>query len=262
MRTPWSVPLFLVASLAAVAVVYRDPGTGMPEAGGPDVRVVGLQRQSSPAPVPVFGDGNVDPLRLALEVRLPRARILGLEPATTRVLRLEDDHGLNLLDPAGTALEPGVHTAADGRYLRLYLRTPTAPSASAGGVLVEGVLALRVAERSRVHVAPQEKPLNPGTRFHLGEHELEVVETGTLSWNGHATLTLASRRPLDAIGAYRLLTGTGRRVDLEPRALYATGDTWRQTLEGEEALDSASLAIEVWEDVRTIELPFRVTAAL
>ena len=45
-------------------------------------------------------------------------------------------------------------------------------------------------------------------------------------------------------------------------SLYEVEGRWRQTLVGEEPLYSACLAIEVWEDVRPVEVPFRVQTEL
>lgn len=264
MRTTPTILLAILTALLAVAIVRTPASTGPQAASGPAVELVGIQLQRSSAGLPVFegnGSRSADDLRMALEVRLPRGRLLGLEPDRSGVELLQDGRGRSLMAEGHDPLDLATTLDPSGRFLRCFMTVPELP-ADATRVRAEGYLGLRVADRSRVHVGKQEQELCAGTRFQLGPYELELVEVETVEWNDRQSLTFTCDQPLDQIGAWRLMTGGGRRVDLEARSLYEVEGRWRQTLVGEEPLYSACLAIEVWEDVRPVEVPFRVQTEL
>jgi hypothetical protein len=72
----------------------------------------------------------------------PSRRVLGLKAERSRLIRLRDDQGRDLLDDAATVREAGL-AVSEGEPLRFHVRTPKLPSPGAKQITVDAKLAIQ-----------------------------------------------------------------------------------------------------------------------
>lgn len=200
---------------------------------------------------------------LAIEYRHAAGGMLELDGEASRLERFTDDRGTDLANedaPFGP-FDTMARVSEDGRHIVFVVPSDALPAAGATGVTAAGVLAVRCGSRKE-DVASETVALRKGGTLAVGGHELAIREVGPSQWGeGHA-LTLESRTDLAAIEAWTLVLPDGREVEASPSMSMSGMGTWQQTLELEEPVERASLRIARWADLRTIEVPFEVSAGL
>jgi len=200
---------------------------------------------------------------LAIEYRHEAGGMLELDSGASRLERFTDDRGTNLVNedaPFGP-FDTMARVSEDGRHIVFVVPSASLPAAGATGVSAAGVLAVRCGSH-REDVASETVALREGGKLAVGGYELTIREVGPSQWGeGHA-LTLESRTELAAIDAWTLVLPDGRELEASPSMSMSGMGSWQQTLELEESVERASLRITRWADLRTIEVPFEVSAGL
>lgn len=277
-------PLSCLLILAGAGMVYRSgpeaPATPAPHTAGASavmtasVRVAGvminspLRTGSDPS---VRGAVGVDlafmgthkRTRVALELDYPGGGVLDVDVEASSLSLFEDDMGTNLRDPGASfgPFELMTRRSQDGRFLAFVLPSGKAPYSTATTLHAEGVVAVQVAKDAQEFVSDS-IALNEGSTFSVGGYEFEIVQIEQASFGKGHSITVRTAKDTAAILRYCLIDSDGLEVELTPTINRSGTGTWQQTLRYDRPLAVASLRVECWQDLRTVEVPFEVEVGL
>jgi hypothetical protein len=205
--------------------------------------------------------GTLARTSLAIEYRHEAGGMLELDSEASRLERFTDDRGTDLANedsPFGP-FDTMARVSEDGRHLVFVVPSDALPAAGATGVSAAGVLAVRCGSQQE-DVTSEPVALRAGAAFTVGGYRLTIRDVGPSQWGeGHA-LTLESRTELAAIDGWALVLPDGSEVAASPSMSMSGMGSWQQTLELDEPVERASLRITRWTDLRTVEVPFEVSA--
>ena len=252
------------------ATTPTSPAAPRGDAGA--VRPVGLMINApthtgkDPASDDTFGVelaffGTFERTRLALELHYPQGGIIDLAGDSSSLTLFQDDMGGDLLKKESSfgVFEMMPRISDDGRYLVFVVPSDRLPQANATKVRAKGAVAAVVATRAQTFDAVGVK-LAEGSEFSVGGYDFEITEAGDSDWGDGRSITVKTKRDTNAILRYALVGPDGEEVELSPTMSMSGMGTWNQTLDYEAGFDQATFRVEVWQDMREVEVPFDVEA--
>jgi hypothetical protein len=201
--------------------------------------------------------------RVALELDYPGGGVLDVDVEASSLSLFEDDMGTDLRDP-GTSFGPFelmTRRSDDGRFLAFVLPSGKAPYSAATRLYAEGVVAVQVA-KDALEFFSNSVPLNEGNTFSVGGYEFEIVQIEQAAFGKGHSITVRTGKDTAAILRYSFIDGDGLEVELRPTMNMSGTGTWQQTLRYNRPLSAASLRVECWQDLQTVEVPFEVEVSL
>jgi hypothetical protein len=207
--------------------------------------------------------GTFERTQLALELELADGGILGIDDDGSALALFRDDRGTDLRkkeSPFGPfGMMPRV--SEDGRYVVFVVPSDVVPAPGASRLTAEGTVSVLTAHRAEAFTS-DEIAFAAGSSFRAGGYEFEVLEVGESGWGAGRSITLRTKRDTAAILCYSLVRADGSKLELSPSMSMNGMGSWQQTLDAEKLPERGRIALEVWQDLKTVAIPFRVETGL
>jgi hypothetical protein len=250
-----SVAVLLAGALASLAAGKPAPSpTPVPEPPRVTVEVVAVEVVG-----PGLGEqgkevrpfGREPGTRLALLARAaPPYAIVSLDTQRSPLDVMRDGTGFFLPRPRW---QPQAAVSADGQTALLEMHSPGTPSPRAAALIGMGRLAVTVAGGS-VTLRSREFKLRKGAEFRLGEARLVITDVKP---GRPSSITLRAGPAFAALKALRCVVGD-QVVPVTQWSIRSDIDAFFITFEADLPAKGAILEAEVWQDLRSLAVPFAV----
>ncbi|RMF70882.1 MAG: hypothetical protein D6744_18795 [Planctomycetota bacterium] len=206
---------------------------------------------------------------IALLLRQPAGGLIAIETDDSRLEAFRDDTGGDLLTGDDSYFGPfgSFPDVSDDQTLALFeLSGPGMPAANAKTVTAKGVLKVKQATKS-AKARTENVVLAPETKFEVGDYAFVITEVGESEWSdAKLSLTLKTKQDINAVRAMRFFDADGAEIkaDVEGSSSMRFGSnvTFEVSYGLAKKVANATIEIDVWQDLKTIDLPFEVSAGV
>lgn len=198
--------------------------------------------------------------------------IVKLDDDNSTLDKVTDSTGKDLLKerPANTEgfsfssspIGPFPKISEDGTQLIVELVAPQTPAPGATSISFEGKLSVLVAQ-GRKTVSAQGITPTPG-QVQLGDNTLEITGYGPSDWEeGKSKLSLRLGKPLfDAIATWKITGPDSVELSNGPYSIMTSMDVAEVELTLEKATDTINIELELFDGLKTIEIPVTTEVGL
>ncbi len=206
---------------------------------------------------------------VALLVEAPQGGLISYDDNASELTKLVDDKGTNLLVKAGFST-PGLsgfgEVSEDGKAMIVEAVGGEVPQAGAKTIQAQGKIVAQMATKKQTHTVNDVK-LAKGGKIQAGPVDLTIEEVGKPGWGDMPMqVSLKADRDLTDIAAVRFLDEQGKAIESESAgsSRMSFGDQVTVTREYRLAreVEAVTVEIDVWTDLRTVEVPFDVTTGV
>jgi len=208
-------------------------------------------------------------------VTLPKGGIIAFDPKASKVETFTDDKGTNLLEAKSSKFHFGggpfgswPKISEDARAAVIEVQSNGLPAKGATKLTVKGTLVFKTAKQKKTYTA-KDIALKVGTKIEAGSIPFEITKVGKPKWGGNKAklaVTLKATQDLSQIAAIRFLDAEGNEIKAQPAGTTKMSSFGRTTIQQnyrlEEEVKTATVAIDYWEDLEIVNLPFEVQATL
>ncbi len=219
-----------------------------------------------------------------LLVRNSELRIVNFNSGQSKIEKLLDNTGANLLSgyrsimhTAKFPLYPCLEKGEEHEML-LTVHTDSVPNEGATSVQIGGNIALEIGGKLK-SVRVSDLKLKKGAKIKLGEFEFDVTDSGAAeeeifpgglspskSREQSGKLALSIARDSTRIHSLRAYNPAGKEVKLSTSVNTVTSANKKTTTKTlytfQGSVEKVSLALEYWSEVKTVQVPFDLTASL
>ncbi len=266
------IALCALAGVLAASLLTQSPEVWS-AAAEPSFRVAGVQING---PVDLGRGKSRDTAffglpqgtHIAVVVTVPKGGIIQLDRDKSKVESFQDSTGKDIYEKPklGSAYGMMPTISKDKRKILFSVSTGKLPAKGAKSVHLEGSVVLEVATTTSKDARKGVK-LAVGASFKAGPYAFEITtaERSEL-FDGKFQVQLESKQDLDAIVAVRFRDSKGAELDSESggsgRMSVGKSTTWTRTYRLDKRARKATVEIEYWKDMKTVELPYAVQAGV
>ena len=209
---------------------------------------------------------------VALLIRRAEGGITKIDRDASSVTVFQDNTGTDLLkqpeqnggktmfsSQGGIGMMPQLKK--DGTAAMVELEGPGLPARGATTLKAQGTIALVCASTKKQFT--QEIELKVGSKVTVGPVPLEITKVGKPDWgNAAMAVTLTATQPLDAIAAIGF-SSQGAKIETHDGG-QSSMKAFNQlkvekTINFDKKVDSATIEIDAWQDLKHIKVPFDLT---
>ncbi len=212
-------------------------------------------------------------ITLVLLVLMPEGGIVELNNGASKLDKLTDDKGTNLLigdskgGRAGIGARPGRPRviSKDGKACIAELNGKSLPIKGATHVLASGTLVLNCADRKET-IQHKNIALKKGTKL-PGDIPFTISNVGKPDWGNDALqITLAAQQDLASIAEIKFFDAQGKEIKSRRAGTASTRSgtavsVWRN-FNLKKKVDVVTIAITYWTDMRIVKVPFNVKTSV
>ena len=221
---------------------------------------------------------------VALLVTKPEGGIVAVDTGKLRLVKLADDKGTDLMAAPGTIGEipmiASPQISADGKACFVELIGPGLPAKGATSIVASGRFSLRCGSKKET-ARQQNAALRPGAKITAGPMTFEISKAGKPEFSFDSTgalanpsttptekfeVTLRTNQDCSNIVSVTFLDAAGKDLGATPSMSSSMGMPGMMTSERTFVLpkkvDTATISITYWTDVKEVLVPFDVKATL
>ncbi len=196
---------------------------------------------------------------VALSVQAPRGSgIVAIDDDASKLEAFSDDKGQSLLEEGRVGPFPKV--AEDGSVALFEVEVRARPSTGATSVSVQGTIAMTVAGGSKPIRAASVR-LEEGQSFKIGSATLTIGETSVEGDARKITFGLP-RSVLSTIREVRFFDAKNAPIEARRTGSGYFNEKAQLEVEAQTKDKTATVEFEMWQNLRTIKVPFKVQAGL
>jgi len=184
--------------------------------------------------------------------------IVGIDDDESIIESFSDDTGGGMAQGAEVGSFP--KAAADGSVALVALESDTVPAAGATSVTVVGQLAITTSSGSKVTKVPTVK-IESAKTFKIGTAVVTFEEVSSDSERTTFTLTM-TRATRNLIRGMVFKNAKGEALEVSANGYMISNDTAQLSYSGPANLTSASIDVDLWQNLKTRKAPFKITASL
>jgi hypothetical protein len=262
-----TIVLCVLAGLLAASLLIK-PLAVSSAAAEPIFRVAGVQINS---PVDLGREKSNDTAffgvppgtHIAVVVTLPTSGIVELDRKKSKVESFQDSTGKDIYQKPKFGSAYGMMSISKDKQKILFrVSTEKLPAKGAKSVSLKGSVVLKVGTATSKGVRKRVK-LAVGTSFKAGPYSLEITTAEKSEFfDGKFQVQLESKQDFDAIVAVRFLDSKGAELKAESRGSgrmsFGKNTTWTRSYHLDKIVKRATIEIEYWKDMKTVELPYTV----
>lgn len=188
----------------------------------------------------------------------PNEFLVEVDDDASVVEAFTDDAGGGLAQGAEVDSFPKV--AADGSVALVTLASDVVPSPGATSVTVSGQLAITTSSGSKVQRVPGVK-IESAKTFKLGTATVTIDEVSSESERTTFTLTM-TRATRNLIKAIVFKNAKGEALEVSTNGYSIMNETAQLNYAGPAGLTTATLEVDLWQNLKTRKAPFKITATL
>jgi hypothetical protein len=199
---------------------------------------------------------------LAVLVQHPGGGLIAFDDDNSSVDAFADDASTNLLEGEGSGFgvfSPFTSISEDTKMALIEMRVPGVPAAGAKGLRAKGVFKFTHATKTKTAKVAG-VALKNETAFEAGPFKFKIADAMS------SGLSLESKQNTDAVRTVRFLDAEGKQVESDAAGsgyMGFGGDiTYSLSYSLSGVPETATIEIEYWEDLKTLEIPFDVTAGV
>ena len=284
-----AVVLGVALPVAFGGMIAAPARSACAQPAAPKVEVRGVRVTGAP-----YGSGDMGSLRpffsmkgttVTLLVTVPEGGLIAVEDEKMQRVKLADDKGTDLTaateTTGGMRMFPMPQISADGKACLVELSGPGLPAKGATAILASGALTLKCG--SKKETARQENAaLKPGTKVTAGHITFDISKVGKPQFSFDFTgssdapsatppaekfeVTLHTNQDCSNIAGIVFLDAAGKDLGAKPSSSSSMGMPGMMTVEKSFVLpkkvDTATIAITYWTDLKEVAVPFDVKATL
>lgn len=208
-------------------------------------------------------------------VTLPRGGIIAFDPTASKVETFVDDKGSNMLETKSSQFHFGggpfgswPKISKDAKAAVIELQSKQVPAKGATKLSAKGTLVFKKATRKKTYTH-KDVALKVGTKIEAGSIPFEVTKVGKPQWGSdkdRLAVTLKATQDLSKIAAVRFLDAEEKEIKSRPFGTTKSSafgkTTIQQSYRLEQKVDAVTVAIDYWEDMEVLNLPFEVEASV
>ena len=271
------VPSVVCVGVLVAGLLAAGQAEGAAAADAPTVQACGLRVVGDGYKEAKPGEPGIRPFNwsrgttVVLMVSFPGGGMLKLDTKASKLDKFADDKGTDLLKAAGSTFnKSGFGTwpkiSKDGKAAMLELVSAGLPAKGAKEILASGTVVLKSATQKKTTVL-KDVALKAGTKFTAGNVPFEITKAGKPSWGSDPLqVSVKTNADMSGIASVRFLGPDGKEIPSR------SGGTWRSrsgkflsistSYVLKKKVDSATIEIEHWTDMKQTDIPFSVTVSL
>ena len=265
-------------ALAAMALAgpWAGPARGEAEAFEVSAVAIGVARPPADAQERFGPQLNLERgTRVSVMLTSPGPGIVELDQDASRIDRFVDAAGTDLLEaddeaparqeegwfsPAFSPIGAFPRVSTDGSAIIVELRGQSIPAADAPTVELEALLALRVADRVETHRV--ESVSLSGQTLDVAGESIRVGEGDGFWGEGTSVKLTMAAAASERIAAVRFLDPAGEELSAQAVGSMTMMDEAEREFTLEQEAEQATLEIDMYTDVRTVQVPVRLELGL
>jgi hypothetical protein len=231
------------------------PAAAAPQVAAVGLRIVGPGLGANGTELKPFNEspGTV----IVLAIQAPKGNgIVDIDDHGSKLDSFADDKGQSLLEEGRIGPFPKV--AEDGSAALVEVQVRARPSAGASAVTAQGTIALTVAGGSKPFKAAAVK-LDPNSTFKIGTTTMTVAEAKVEDDESRITVNLP-RSVLQTIREIRFLDAKGGPLEGRRTGSGYFNEKAELSLNIKTKDKTIGLEFELWQNLRTLKVPFNVQA--
>jgi hypothetical protein len=213
---------------------------------------------------------------LALLAVFPEGGIISFDSEASKLERFGDDKGTNLLEEPKSGestffqSKPGFGMMAsvseDGKACMIELDSPAVPAKGAARIDASGSLVFKCGSKKKTFTH-ENVAFKVGTKVEAGAVPLEVTKVGEPEWGDDPLqITLKATQDMSKVAAIAFFDGNGNAIESSDAGWTSMRSfnvvSIEKSFNLKKKVDSATIAVTYWVDMRDEEIPFKVTASL
>ena len=221
------------------------------------IRVTGLGLGANGSELKPFNESPGTSVALAIEA--PKGSgIVDIDDDASKLEAFSDDKGQSLMEEGRVG--PFPHVTEDGSAALVEVEVRARPSAGASSVSVQGTVAMTLAGGSKAVRATNVK-LDAGQTFKLGATTVTISDPKVEDEETQFTINLP-RSLLQTIREVRYFDAKNASIEGHRRGSGYFNEKAELELSAKTTEKAITLEFELWQNLRTVKVPFSVAAGL
>jgi hypothetical protein len=219
------------------------------------------------------GSGSGAGVRIDLIVTSDEGGIIRLDDKKSKITRLADDKGTDLLKkPAGSEegfsgfgpIGPFAKVSKDAKACLLNVDGKSVPAAGARSIQLEGTIVLTVGKGKET--AKENVEFRKGAAFKTGGVAFKIDSVGKPDFGDAAMQLTLSTKEGSKVAHVRFLDAGGKEIDAKPAGSSSmsfgddTSYSWNYDFKQE--VKAAAIEVTLWKGVANLDVPLKVSVSV